>query len=180
MKLKLIKIGLILPLAVLMFTACEKRQNYSDVPEIEFEDYQKHASDSIELTISYVDGDGDLGLGPEHDKPPYDSGKYAHNLILRYYEQFNGSFQQTTPDPFPDNTDTVGFQYRFRNLTPEGKNKAIRGEISVTVSDRLRVYSKNFPERNYGGAIMFEIFIYDRALNKSNTVSTPPIPFRGN
>lgn len=179
MNIKLKKFGFFVCIA-LLFSACETQDKYSDVPQIEFEEYEKFGSDSIVLTISYVDGDGDLGLGPEHDKPPFDSGKYKNNLIVNYYERFNGSFSKTTPDPFPDNkNDTVFFPFRFRNLTPKGKNKAIEGEISITISDRLRVYSKNFPERNYGGQILFEIYIYDRALNKSNTVSSPPIPFKG-
>ncbi len=163
---------------LMLFTAsCNQDQGLGNEPSITFENYEKTGEDSIRLTIGYKDGNGDLGLGPEHDKPPFDTGKYANNLIIKYYEKFNGQYGQTTKDPFPDTRDTIRFRYRFRNLTPKGDNKAIKGKINVTVN-RLKVYAKNFPERDYNGKIRFEVFIYDRALNKSNTVFSPPIPFK--
>lgn len=176
MNIKLIKIGLFL-LPVLFF-ACQRSTDYDDVPSITFEQSQKYSDDSISLTISYIDGNGDLGLGSKHDKPPYDSGKYANNLIVKYYERYDGAFHQTTEGPYPDQKDTISHRFRFENLTPDGGNKAIKGEMEITISNQLRVFTKNFPERSYGGEIMFRIFIYDRELNKSNEVSSGPIPFK--
>ncbi len=173
--IKLIKIGLFL--LPVLFLGCQRAADFDDEPSITLEEVQKHNNDSITLTIGYLDGDGDLGLGPEHDEPPYDSGKYSNNLIVKHFEKFDGAFHQTTKDPYPPQDDTIRYTFRFENLTPEGDSKAIKGEMDITLSDQLRVFTKNFPERTYGGEIMFRVFIYDRALNKSNEVSTEPIPF---
>ncbi len=60
--------------------------------------------------------------------------------------------------------DSNEFNARIPMLTPVGNNKAIKGEIE----DTLYMY-------NYNGTfdtIMFDVYLLDRDLNKSNTVST--------
>jgi hypothetical protein len=81
----------------------------------------------------------------------------------------------TTSGPFKQ--DTISYSYRFPNLTPDSRNKAIEGEISVTI-DGIRIASRRFPDRNYNGQLRFEIYIVDRELRQSNTVSSPPISFQ--
>lgn len=159
----------------IMTQGCQPEQNYGDQPSIEFEEYEKLGDDSaVKLVISYVDGDGDLGLKESHDDPPFDSGRYYHNMFIDYYEKINGEFKQVTPDPF--STDTINYNYRFPYITPSGKNKAIKGEISVGF--QVIPTAEDNPDRNYDGEIKFEVTIVDRALNESNTVESPAIPFK--
>ena len=172
MRFKLIKILLI---GFLFLGACDTGQDYDKVPSIEFESYEKLGKDSaIRFTISYVDGDGNLGLKESMTNPPFDTGsRYFNNMFIEYYEQYNGEFHQTTDDPF--RTDTISYPYRFPYITPEGRNKSIKGEIEVSLT--VDIATQNFPDRDYGGQVLFKFTIVDRDLNHSNTVSSPPIPF---
>ena len=70
-------------------------------------------------------------------------------------------------NPQTEEYDTLTLSARIPNLTPEGTNKAISGEIQ----DTLFVYNFN----SIYDTIMFEAYIIDRALNESNSISTPLI-----
>ena len=172
-----IKTGLFILTTAVITTACSPNNDFDDAPKISFEEYEKLGNDSaITLTINYKDGDGDLGLRDEQTEPPFDTGsKFHNNLFVKYYESYNGEFRMTTSGPFKQ--DTISYSYRFPNLTPDSRNKAIEGEISVTI-DGIRIASRRFPDRNYNGQIRFEIYIVDRELRQSNTVSSPPISFQ--
>ena len=55
---------------------------------------------------------------------------------------------------------------RLPFLTPEGPNKGLRGEINRELA---------LPIGLVQDTLRYEIFIYDRSLNKSNTVNTSAI-----
>jgi hypothetical protein len=82
----------------------------------------------------------------------------------------NGELKEvpiTWYNPDTEQYDTLTLSARIPNLTPQGINKAISGEIY----DTLFIYNFN---SNYD-TIKFDAHIYDRALNESNTISTPLI-----
>lgn len=135
------------------------------------------------LTFTFKDGDGDIGLGQEDTIAPFDPRKdkyskatnpYYNNLHIEYYEWLDTAFSQIIKDLDPDATppvyDTLRYLYRIENITPEGRHKAIRGDIEVKIYP-----SPHFDARD---TVRYEFYIYDRALNKSNSVQTPPLVWK--
>jgi len=152
-------------LLVLGLTSCLKRNNFPDVPQIKYLDFVKYANtqgkDSIGvLMLTFTDGDGDIGLSQGDTFPPYDvNSQYYYNFYIKYFEKQNGNFVEVVL-PLPNNS-------RIPNITPEGQNKTLEGEIDVSL------YINN-PLSTFD-TIKFEAFIYDRALHQSNTIETPEI-----
>ena len=148
-------------------SGCIKEESYPIIPEIEFLGFVKvydtgqYAIRGI-LTISFQDGDGDIGLYDSDTLPPYDkNGQYYYNYVIEYFEKQNGIFVKRELDP--------SFSARIPYLTPEGATKAIKGVIVDTLPmDPTPVYD----------TVRFRFFIYDRALHASNADSTPPIILR--
>jgi hypothetical protein len=66
----------------------------------------------------------------------------------------------------------VNFNARIPLLTPEGRNKNIKGEIKMT----LELYFAR--QILQSDIIAFEIYIKDRDLNKSNVIITPAFKIR--
>ena len=149
----------------LSFNGCKKPDEFPLVPFIEFKSIYTTKDDTIDLkafvTISFTDGDGDIGYHSREsglndaifDDP---SSQYYNNFIVKTFILQNGIW----------NTIDTPVSARIPYLTPEGPNKALRGEISrefalpiALVQDTLR----------------YDIFIYDRSLNQSNTITTSPI-----
>jgi hypothetical protein len=56
---------------------------------------------------------------------------------------------------------------RIPNITPEGQNKTLEGEIDIAL------YINN-PLSSFD-TIKFQAYIFDRALHQSNTIETPEI-----
>lgn len=172
------KIGLILigVIGTLLFS-CRKFEEYPIEPVITFDNFtllfnsQTGKTERGVLSIGYTDGDGDLGLKTSDTLPPFDrSGNYYYNFIVKYYERQNGTFVEVpllSWNPDTQKYDTITFNGRFPNLTPEHGNKAIKGVIQDTL------YVNN-PLTDFD-TIKFKVSIYDRALHKSNEVETPEI-----
>jgi hypothetical protein len=151
---------------IVLLSCCKKEVSYPLEPVIKFKDCVIIKSimgkdSALKLTISYTDGDGDLGLGQNDINPPFNSGTYYFNMYVNYYELNNGKWSEVTLDTF--STDTVRIKYRFPNLTPNSDNKAIKGEIENTFG---------LPTRNSLTSIKLKFYIYDRMLHKSNIDST--------
>jgi len=160
-------IALALGLLVIFITSCIKVEEYPIVPEIKFEDFvllQNIQTGEIErgvLKISFKDGDGDIGLKQTETEPPYD-----YNLFVTYFEIQNGDTVEVVITD-PETGDTATFNARIPILTPKGNNKSIKGEIE----DTLFI---NNPFSDFD-TIMYEVYLVDRALHKSNIIQTPLI-----
>ena len=155
--------------SVLVLSACIKQEHYPIIPQIQFQqfitvfDTGKFAVKGI-LSISYTDGDGDLGLSNGDTLPPYDtSGQYYYNYVITFKNKVNGIYKKIDLDP--------PFSARIPILNPDYPGKAIKGAIIDTINLGL------IPHPGYD-TILFEAFLYDRALNKSNVISTPDIILR--
>jgi len=153
--------------ALFSFSSCMKRESFPDIPEIEFAGYLnlydtgQFARKGV-LSITFHDGNGDIGLNARDTSYPYQrGGDYYYNYIINYYEKQNGTFVKIDLDP-PLNA-------RIPVLTPDDPNRAIKGIIIDTLELN--------PHPLYD-TIQLELFIYDRALNKSNVVFTPAILLR--
>lgn len=157
------KIVLFILLAVVTgLASCIKEEQYPDEPVIQFVEFgtlkDMNGYDSLgSLTISYTDGDGDLGLYDSDTAEPY---KYNYFLKLMYLK--NGQRVEVIPVDT-----TLGFNGRIPILTPTGRNKNIKGEISYVLE---LYYAWALLETD---TIGFEVYIKDRALHSSNVVETP-------
>ena len=141
-----------------------KKESFSDIPQISFLGFDKVYTTSQYpkigiLSISYQDGNGDIGLDPSDTFPPYDrNGPYYYNMVLTFFEKQNGVYVNVI--------DSIPFSARIPVLTPNDPGKAIKGFIIDTIP--------LYPPPPYD-TIKFEVFLYDRALHKSNVITTPDI-----
>ena len=161
---------IILFLLLILSYGCRKYDHYPIVPHIELNSFQKFADtlgvDQIGVIgLSFTDGDGDIGLTEAQN-----TGVYQFDLFIKYFEKQKGVFKEvilTTPNPLTGKPDTLWFNGRIPYITPVGKVKAISGQITDTL------FINNFVSPY--DTIKYQIYIQDRALNKSNVVETPEI-----
>lgn len=157
-------------LLVAVMSSCLKPQSYPDEPVISFTNMAITPGDSLIISIDFTDGDGDVGLAPNETNPPYDtSNRYYFNLFIEYWE-WNHDIQdwQRGVNAIGDE---VHFNARVPVLTPEGKNKALKGTIQETITPPYSLAGFS----NYGDTIKYRIQLVDRALRESNWVWTPEI-----
>jgi hypothetical protein len=152
---------------IAVVTGCMKKQNFPDTPLISFLGVElisdtAHVVRTGILSISYQDGNGDIGLAAGDTFPPFQrKGPYYYNLVLSHFEKQNGVYHQVF--------DSIPFSARIPVLTPDDPNRPISGFII----DTLILYPPPLHD-----TIRFEAYIYDRALNKSNVITTPEIILR--
>lgn len=160
-------------------SSCREVDEYPVEPHIEFKDLTKFTDGQgkdtgIVLTFTFTDGDGDIGFHKDEEGAPF-TGEFYYNVYLNYQKknangQFEPVFIPTPVDSVTPNGDTViiikdipvQFTYRTVYLEPSGRNKAIKGDISVEISTF-----------GFSPISRFEFYMYDRALHKSNIEYTP-------
>ncbi|MCK9480920.1 MAG: hypothetical protein M0R38_04050 [Bacteroidia bacterium] len=151
-----------------MYSACKKEPfSNSPIPVLQLKSAQVISSTDVSrdsiiiLEFSYTDGDGDLG------KPDSDTLS-GPNFFIRFFEITNGN---QTPYIIPLSNDTLNFNQYTPYLTPSGKDKSIKGEITVRI-----------PTSPYLGyepdSVLFVATLEDRAGNQSNEVITPVLTIR--
>ena len=156
------KIHFIVLLSIFFFFfGCRKSEQYPIIPEIKFVSLDVYTNDSTHvneglLKFSYSDGDGDLGLQANDTTPPHD-----YDIYSLFYKKHNvngviDTIKINTPAPVAA---------RIPYLTPKGATKAIKGEIDVTIPLPLSNGGKD--------TIYFQTYIFDRAMHKSNIITTP-------
>ena len=167
------KITLVLSFLILIATSCLKPESFPKEPAIEFVGFEA-LGDSGKLTISFTDGDGDIGLTQSQLSPPFDTSSYFYyNLYIHYYEKMNGQWVRATADPGGNNfptADSITFAYRLENITPSGQNTALRGDIEVILEPFY--FNTN---SNHNDSLKYEILLIDRSTSISNLVETPLI-----
>ena len=157
-------------LLLILFYSCRKYDQYPVVPHINLISFTKlEDSTGVDqrgvIGLSFTDGDGDLGLTADQN-----TGNYQFNIFIKYFEKIKGTFKEiiiTTPNPQTGTPDTLWFNGRIPYLTPTGKSKAISGEIRDTIF--INNYTSPYD------TIKYQVYIQDRALNKSNIIETPEI-----
>ncbi len=160
-------------LIVFSLFSCKKKETFDNTPIIEFVNFEQllnsAGKDSLGiLHFTFTDGDGDLGLAPNDTFPPFEkTGNHYYNFIISYFEKQNGQWVKisATP-PFPGG-DTVSNSSRIPFLTPDGQIKSLEGDLF------MQLFTNN-PFSPYD-TIKYEFSIEDRALNRSNTETTPDI-----
>jgi hypothetical protein len=148
MRLSKLTLPLFISLA-LIISSCQKKEQFSEIPHIEYKDFVQF-TDSAQLTLTFTDGDGDLGL------PDADS---THNCFVKYFEKQNGKFVEINFSP--------PFKFKIPMLTQAGKTKSLQGEIRLSISPFNYDFLSDFD------TIRYEIYVIDRANHESNHVTTP-------
>lgn len=151
----------------MVLNSCKKDEQFPVEPAIKFKSLEKFSDangvdTALVLTITFTDGDGDIGLKAEDVNPPFDPGsEYYYNLYATYFIEQGGVFV-----PLPVSAVNG---YRIPYIENSSSNKAISGEIKID----LEILGLNLiaPEGNF----RFEVYIYDRALHKSNVITTDQI-----
>jgi len=97
-------------LSILLLFSCEKEQMISDTPIIEFKSISpttvQEYSDDIIITISYSDGNGDLG----------ENNPDIHNLFVE------------------DNRNGIVYQFRIPHLAPDNNSISLEGDFNITIN----------------------------------------------
>ena len=164
MKNKFLNAFLILFLIIVLFS-CIKKEEYPVIPHIEFDSFTKINNnlgydDKGILALTFTDGDGNIGLSTEEISPPYDTGSmYYYNFFITYFERQNGEYVEVEL-PFTNNA-------RIPLLNTTGNDNPLKGKIEIELF--INNYTSPFD------TIRFDAFIVDRALNHSNTITTPDI-----
>lgn len=165
---RVLNLLLIPGLMVLILSACQKKEDYPDTPQIEFLDFTKiQNGSSIDnkgiLSLYFTDGDGNIGLSEGDTNAPFNVGSpYYYNFYINYYEKQKGNLVLVDL-PSPQHA-------RIPPITGTGDNKPTKGTLDIELF--INNYSSPYD------TILFEAWIYDRNLNQSNIIRTPEIIIR--
>lgn len=135
-------------------SGCKPEQCEEVVPELGFVNF-KSKMDTGVMTLSFKDCDGDLGLSRNDTLPPY-----AYNLFLEYFEFKNGNWNKIGPLNPP-------YYYRIPELNSNSNSDIREGEIDIVLNP--------YYLPGYSDTLRYEIYLVDKALNKSNLITTPTI-----
>ncbi|TGE18306.1 hypothetical protein [Hymenobacter elongatus] len=164
-----------------LLTSCLEAPNYPTTPRIDFKELKvdrynfgggQTPIDTVRVTIDFTDGDGDLGLDVIGDKePPYNPTKPDGTYNRTTHNYFITPYRRKTPtaefEAVVEN-DMGGKNSRFPPLySPDAKPGPLKGTLTLDIP-----YDLGVPFRP-GEEVRFEVSIMDRALNESNTITTP-------
>ncbi|MDO7851991.1 hypothetical protein [Hymenobacter convexus] len=167
----------------LSLSGCLSAPDYPVVPAIDFKSVEMTRVktgtlteiDTLTFSVDFRDGDGDLGLSDDDIKvAPYNSTtggfnnrSLQYNYSIQPYKKVGNTYTKFI------NVGGVAGEYdgRFLHLEKEGSRPAplkgtLRYKLPISVDG-----APFFP----GDTFRFEITIMDRALNKSNTVTTTDV-----
>jgi len=146
-----------------LVSACLKKEQYSQIPEIQ----QVYVLRDVEnnkdyIYVDFTDGNGDFGLNDSDKNPPFDEGSaFYYNLFLHYqvYEE-QGWIDL---EELPGNVLKNPFHIRVPRLDNNPTKATVRAEFPFAF------YYRPYPN------MRFRVYLYDRALNKSNEVISAEI-----
>ncbi|MBC6611273.1 hypothetical protein H8B15_10085 [Hymenobacter sp. BT507] len=155
-------------------SSCLTPPDYPDTPSIEFKSIRSErvvadigTYDTVTVTVSFRDGDGDLGLDNSETNAPYNLTN-SNGQPNKFYNNYFFQPQILRGNTFVDYDLSFPYDSRFPRIPPIDRNEPKRGNLSFG----LQVFQGTFPA---GSQIRFKVSIADRALNVSNEVTTDPI-----
>ena len=181
--MNIVKIIILIVFLGLLLTACFRPPNYPDTPAIGFESIRNvpisNGNDSVYITISYQDGNGDIGLdarAASDTMPPYQrslaNGQpnlFFNNYFLNLYKKVNGRFVKVT-----FNAGEFSLNARIPPLNPS-RNSAIEGTLTYGLQFFYIFAEAYTPRISRNDTVKFDVQIADRALNRSNIIETQEI-----
>jgi hypothetical protein len=186
-------------ISVLIFSAifgCKKEEVFPNTPTIKLESFSSETigvEKLVKVSISFTDGDGDFGLSESESViTTMDSvdvcvngtltKKYSevttsvNSLFAALKEKKNDSFLQayitnTFKTDCEIKTDTITLHQTLPIVEPRGADKGLSGTINTQF---LIPIQEAQVKRDIS---ILEIYIEDRAKNRSNVIVTPEIVF---
>jgi hypothetical protein len=161
-------IFLLLIFACIQYLSCINAPDYSDTPEIEFVSFSNLSmdqsplnSDTTVLSISFTDGDGDIG---------FEMGATGENIFI-----------------IDNRTDEIFDRFRAPAIPPQGANNGVSGEINMVLLNTCCIFPPQdsipnceSPDQYPSNELSFTVYITDRAGNESNKIVTPAITLNCN
>ena len=155
---------------ILLFTTlcfgCDDTPIFSEIPHITFKSFTNVENGAL-LTIEFKDGDGDIGVKLDGNGIPKGSDK---NLQVTYYRKADGVYRDIYSFISPSDTNYIVPHYQVPDVTPLGQNQVLQGFITVNI-----VNPWIDPKAISGDTIKYNIVLFDRTGNNSNTASTGDI-----
>ncbi|MDE6494468.1 MAG: hypothetical protein K2O66_04065 [Bacteroidales bacterium] len=157
---------------------CVKPEEFPVEPYLEFRQnifsYEADAGgDTVErlaVEFYFQDGDGDIGRKTEEEVEPY-VGEYFHNLHFNLLEVLPDS--SLVPVYMRDSLGIeypISYNYHLHYIEPINADGTLKGTVTWQVDD---FSSTAFFMQ--GKTVCYGIYLYDRALHKSNVIYTSPI-----
>ncbi len=151
---------------VIVVFSCTKPKVYPLEPEISFKEMSMYDGQDtlgnpikrVILTMSVVDGDGNIGLPEDFTWPGFDTLDNK-NLYINFYNKVDGIFEKVEL--------LAPFYYRTAFLKPEGQDKSLTADFEITM---------DYTSFDDYDTIKYDFYIYDRDLNKSNIGFSPAVP----
>jgi hypothetical protein len=158
-------------LIIIVFSSCKKNpDSYPIVPEIDFKSFIPSNKYEAVLTLTFTDGDGDIGLKTSDTIGIYDkSSPYYYNLYIKtLYKSSNGIFKDTLIyDVLTNKIDSGLIKQRVQFVEKTTKEDYLKGHFVIN----LNGYRQSLSHKT----IKYKIYFYDRALHKSNEIETPEL-----
>ena len=155
--------------AIVIAVGCKKENTTPQPPAITFVDAQFSADKSASIvSFEFFDANGDLGLQQEENK-----GEQQFNIFVDYYEKEDGVWALKSPiiAAIPDADEPTGF--RFDTTVTHLRFPFLENEdgSSLTGTARIELFYNNFIQP-LADTFRYEIYINDRAFQKSNIITT--------
>ena len=167
---------LLSPLLFAALTSCDDGPKFEDTPFLEWrsDDYEIDDvtnNSKVIMTTYFTDGDGDVGReGSSFDcEDQYEAFINDFDMYVRYFEKVSGNYVEIVPGVDGNLDSCLPFHNYLPNLTPEGQNKTLEGEIE------LRFNFTGLPLNPGVDSVRFELQLQDRAGNRSNIANSPSI-----
>ncbi len=157
---------------VLTLASCVDKPTYPSQPVIAYKDFIKYGDpadpDSLELVVSFTDNEGDIGLAQSDNQGIFNSG----NLYMTYYFWDTSGVDHWTAYDLNQGTgnfDTLIYPFRVPLVLPEGsKDQPMKGYIFAKINTTPFPPYKRFK---------YVVYLYDRAMHRSDTIHTPALTF---
>ncbi len=140
----------LLMFSMLMFTACPKPQDYSDIPEIEFKQVKLFNSNdtlgnpekTYRLMFGLIDGNGDIGLDVGDTIGLGVDSLYVNNVLTKMFEVKNG-------DTILSDS-TGSYNFRIPNIVPLGQYELLIADVFI-----------DWPFPYYSDTLLFDSILFE-------------------
>jgi len=109
----------------------------------------------------------------ESISPPFPIEHKDSIIITIFYSDMDGDLGENVPDKnnlfVTDNRNDLIYKYRIPELSPSGSNIAIEGYFHIKIN------GPGITDESSSQKVNYDIYVKDRAENKSNTITTSSI-----
>lgn len=149
-----------------MFGSCLKKKEFPIEPIIEFKSFEVYG-DSVYITISFTDGNGDIGKLTTDTLAPF-IDRFRNNIWVDYLENQGGTWVARTDISGPDGNGIYPMDYH----TPDELYQEYQETTDAMQGDITFVIIGDYYDDTNTDPYKYEFRLVDRALNVSNTVDT--------